>query len=54
MLATVSVKVLVVLVEVGLKEALTPVGMPLALSATELLNPPVGETVIVLVPLLPA
>ncbi len=53
-LATVSVKVLVVLVEVGLKLADTPVGMPLALSATALLNPPVGETVMVLVPLLPA
>lgn len=49
----VNVKMLVPVVEVGLKDAVTPAGRPLADKATEpvkLLRP---ETVIVLVPALP-
>ena len=49
----VKVRTLVVVVEVGLNAAVTPVGRPVADKATLLLNPPVGVTVIVLVPLLP-
>ena len=44
---------LVPVVEVGLKLAVTPVGNPLALNATLLVKPPVRVTVIVLVPLAP-
>jgi hypothetical protein len=44
---------LVPVVEVGLKLAVTPLGNPLALNATLLVNPPVRVTVIVLVPLAP-
>jgi hypothetical protein len=40
-------------VEAGLKAAVTPVGNPLALSATDPVNPPEGVTVIVLVPVDP-
>src|SRR5436305_13784826 len=48
-----SVSVLVLVVDVGLKFAVTPVGTPLALNATEPVNPPLGVTVMVLVPLAP-
>jgi len=40
-------------VEVGLNVAVTPLGNPLALRATELVNPPVRVIVIVLAPLAP-
>ena len=43
----------VVDVGVGLKLAVTPVGMPLALNETALANPPVRAMDIVLVPLAP-
>lgn len=52
-LEAVNVRVLVVVVEAGLKAAVTPVGNPLALSATLPVNPPEGVTVIVLVPVAP-
>ena len=53
-LATVSVRTLVPVVDAGLNDAVTPAGRPLALSATaplKLLRP---VTVIVLLPLVPA
>jgi len=49
----VSMRVLVVVVLVGLKAAVTPAGRPEADKATVLLNPPVEVTVIVLVLLAP-
>jgi len=49
----VKVKVLAAVVEAGLNPAVTPVGKPLALKVTLLLNPPIDVTVIVLVPVLP-
>ena len=52
-LAAVKVRVLVFVVEARLKAAVTPVGNPLALSATEPVNPPDGVTVIVLAPVDP-
>lgn len=53
-LDAVKVSVLVPVVkEVGLKLAVTPVGNPLALNATLLVNPPLGVTVTVLVPVPP-
>jgi hypothetical protein len=52
-LLAVSVKVLVLVVLVGLKLAVTPLGRPEAESATEPLKPLIGVTVMVLVPLLP-
>jgi hypothetical protein len=52
-LEAVNVRVLVLVVEAGLKAAVTPAGNPLALSATEPVNPPEGVTVIVLVPVDP-
>jgi hypothetical protein len=45
-----KVSVLVLVVEVGLNDALTSTGVPLALSATAWLKPAVGTTVIVVVP----
>jgi hypothetical protein len=45
-----SVNVLVFVVEVGLNDAFTSGGIPLALSATDPLKPCVGTTVIVAVP----
>lgn len=48
-----SVKVLVPVVLVGLKLAVTPLGKPEADKFTELLKPLLGVTVMVLVPLLP-
>jgi len=45
--------VLVPVVEEGLKLAETPVGKPLALKATLLVNPPVRVTVMLLVPVPP-
>lgn len=53
-LAAVRVNVLAPVVLAGLNDAVTPVGRPLAVSATEPLNPLIGVTVIVLVPLAPA
>jgi hypothetical protein len=47
-LLTENVTVLAVFVELGEKAAETPLGKPEADSATVLLNPPVGLTVIVL------
>ena len=47
-LDAVKVRVLVPVVETGLKAAVTPVGSPLALRATTPVNPPEGVTVIVL------
>jgi hypothetical protein len=52
--AAVRVKVLAPLVVTGLKVAVTPLGNPLALKATLPVKPPVGVTVIALVPLAPA
>jgi len=49
----VKVRVLVPVVEAGLKAAVTPAGNPLALSDTLPVNPPEGVTVIVLVPVAP-
>ena len=46
----IRVSVLVRLVELGLKPAVTPDGKPLALRETVPLNPPLGVTVMVLVP----
>jgi hypothetical protein len=45
--------VLVPVVEVGLKAAVTPVGSPLAVNPTLLVNPPVRVRVTVLVTLAP-
>jgi len=52
-LLAVSVKVLVVVVLAGLNAAVTPLGRPDAASVTLPVKPPVGLTVIVLMPLLP-
>src|SRR5215471_3981430 len=52
-LDAVKVKVLVPVVEAGLKLAVTPAGRPLTLNATLPLNPPLGVTVTVLVPVPP-
>jgi hypothetical protein len=49
----VRVSVLVVVAELGLNEAVTPLGKPEADKLTLLLNPLCGVTVTVLVPLLP-
>jgi len=43
-----KVRVLTVVVEAGLKLAVTPPGRPLTLSATLPVNPPLGMTLIVL------
>jgi hypothetical protein len=48
-LAAVRVRVLVELVLDGLKDAVTPVGKPLVVSATVPLNPPCGATLTVVV-----
>jgi hypothetical protein len=50
----VSVKVLVVVVLVGLKDAVTPVGRPEAIRLTVPVKPDPGFTVIMLVPLVPS
>ena len=47
------VSVLVLVVQVGLNVAVTPVGNPVAANATLPVNPPDGVTVNVLVPLAP-
>jgi hypothetical protein len=52
-LLTASVNVLVVVVELGLNDALTPLGSPDADKLTAPLKPFWGETVTVLVPLPP-
>ena len=52
-LDAVKVSVLVPVVDVGLKLAVTPDGNPLAVSATVPLNPFSGDTVIVLLPVPP-
>jgi hypothetical protein len=52
-LDAVKVRVLVPVVEVGLKVAVTPAGKPLALRATLPVNPPIDVTVTVLLPLPP-
>ena len=52
-LEALSVSVLLLVVEDGLKLAVTPLGKPLALSATLPVNPPLAVTVTVLVPLAP-
>jgi hypothetical protein len=52
-LLAVSVSTWVVEVVPAAKEAVTPLGRPVALRATAPLNPPAGVTVMVLVPLLP-
>jgi len=52
-LEAVKVSVLVPVVEVGLKLAVTPEGKPLALRATLPVNPPEGVTVTVLLPVAP-
>jgi len=49
----VRVSALVVVVEAGLKLAVTPLGSPVTLNATLLEKPPPGVTVMVLVPLAP-
>ena len=48
-----NVTVLLPVVEAGLKEAVTPAGRPLALSATLPVKPPEGVTVIVLLAVAP-
>ena len=48
-----NVKVLLPVVDAGLKLAVTPVGKAPTLSATVPLNPPEGVTVTVLVPVAP-
>lgn len=53
LLLAVRVSVLVVVAEVGLNEAVTPLGRPEADRLTPLLNPFTGLTVTVLVPLFP-
>jgi hypothetical protein len=50
-LEAVNVSALLVVVLAGLNEAVTPVGKPLADSATEPVNPFAGTTVMVLFPL---
>jgi len=50
-LLAVSVSTLEVAEEVGLKAAVTPLGIPVAVNATLPVNPPVSATVIVSVPL---
>jgi hypothetical protein len=52
-LEAVKVTLLVPVVDAGLKLAVTPVGRPLAASATVPLNPFEGATVIVLLPVAP-
>jgi hypothetical protein len=52
-LEAVKVKLLVPVVDAGLKLAVTPAGKPLAASATVPLNPFCGATVMVLLPLAP-
>jgi len=52
-LDAVKVKVLVPVVDAGLKLAVTPAGSVPTLSATLPVNPPVGVTVTVLVPVPP-
>jgi hypothetical protein len=52
-LDAVKVSVLVPVVEVGLKLAVTPAGKPPALRATLPVNPPEGVTVTVLLPVPP-
>ena len=47
--AALKVKVLVLVVDVGLKLAVTPAGRPLTLRATVPVNPPPGVTVTTLV-----
>ena len=53
MLATVSVRTLEVVEEVGLNEAVTPVGMPVAANATLPVKGLTSVTVMVSVPLAP-
>ena len=53
-LEAVSVSVLVVVALAGLNEAVTPDGNPLAARLTEPVKPPLGVTVIVLVPFAPS
>ena len=53
-LAAVNVNTLEVVALAGLKDAVTPVGKPLALRATEPLKLLIGVTVIVLLPVVPA
>ena len=48
-----NVKVLVLVVPLGLNEAVTPLGKPVAVKLTLLLKPFCGETVTVLAPLAP-
>jgi hypothetical protein len=52
-LEAVNVNVLAVVVLEGLKDAVTPLGRPLAVSATAPVKPPIGVTVIALVPAAP-
>jgi hypothetical protein len=52
-LLAVSVSTLEVAEEVGLKAAVTPLGIPVAVKATLPVNPPVSATVIVSLPLAP-
>ena len=52
-LLAVSVRTLEVADEVGLNDAVTPLGSPVALNATLPVNPPVSATVMVSVPLAP-
>ena len=53
-LLAMSVRVLVLVVLIGLKEAVTPEGSPLAARLTAPVKPFSGLTVMVLVPLAPA
>ena len=52
-LLAVKVSTLELVDDAGLNEAVTPVGIPVAVKATLPVNPPVSVTVIVSVPLLP-
>ena len=52
-LDAVNVTRLLPIVVLGLNDAVTPPGSPLAVRATALLNPPMSVTVTVLVPLKP-
>ena len=52
-LLAVNVSILVLVAGFGLNEAVTPVGRPEAASVTAPVNPAVGVTVILLVPLAP-